>query len=308
MNQIADFAFVLDMITKITQFAKKDNILKKSKEVFQMLFAPKIIEYYKELPEHLKSQCNELETVPFMWIFEETALIIPIKRNEYQFGFIYMEDFKFPEYRKRYLTPALLVTKVLALSLQNSENFEKIAKSEEKFRLFIEYTVNWEYWYHPMKGFLYISPSFETITGYTPEEGYADPNILDRIIFPEDLPLFHDFFSLNKKTIEFRIKSKSGKIVWIAHSATKIISETGEFMGIRASNADITEKKQKEFEVDRLKSMIPICASCKKIRTDDGYWNQIESYISSISNIEFTHSLCPECAKKIFPENEEEER
>ena len=54
--------------------------------------------------------------------------------------------------------------------------------------------------------------------------------------------------------------------------------------------------------------MIPICASCKKVRTDDGYWNQIESYISSISNIEFTHSLCPECAKRIFPEDEEEEK
>ncbi|MCD4755694.1 MAG: hypothetical protein K8R75_07815, partial [Deltaproteobacteria bacterium] len=55
-------------------------------------------------------------------------------------------------------------------------------------------------------------------------------------------------------------------------------------------------------EVKQLSGFLPICASCKKIRDDKGYWNQIESYISQHSEAEFSHSICPECAKKLYPE------
>lgn len=62
-------------------------------------------------------------------------------------------------------------------------------------------------------------------------------------------------------------------------------------------------------EVKRLRGILPICASCKKIRDDKGSWNQIESYIREHSEAEFSHSICPECAKKLYPElydNEDE--
>jgi hypothetical protein len=45
---------------------------------------------------------------------------------------------------------------------------------------------------------------------------------------------------------------------------------------------------------------INICAACKKIRDDKGYWNQIESYIRDHSEADFTHSICPECSKKLY--------
>lgn len=51
-----------------------------------------------------------------------------------------------------------------------------------------------------------------------------------------------------------------------------------------------------------LKGFLPICASCKKIRDDNGYWNQIESYIQERSEAEFSHSVCPECTQKLYPE------
>jgi len=54
-------------------------------------------------------------------------------------------------------------------------------------------------------------------------------------------------------------------------------------------------------EVRLLSGMLPICASCKKIRDDKGYWNQIESYIQQHSNAEFSHSICPDCMKKLYP-------
>jgi hypothetical protein len=55
-------------------------------------------------------------------------------------------------------------------------------------------------------------------------------------------------------------------------------------------------------KVKILSGLIPICAACKKIRDDKGYWNQIESYIKEHSEAEFTHAICPECAKELYPE------
>ena len=55
-------------------------------------------------------------------------------------------------------------------------------------------------------------------------------------------------------------------------------------------------------EVKLLSGFLPICTSCKKIRDDKGYWNQIESYISTHSDVIFSHSVCPECVKKLYPD------
>jgi len=55
-------------------------------------------------------------------------------------------------------------------------------------------------------------------------------------------------------------------------------------------------------EVKKLSGLLPICASCKKIRDDEGYWNQIEAYIKEHSEAEFSHSICPECAKELYPD------
>jgi CheY-like chemotaxis protein len=55
-------------------------------------------------------------------------------------------------------------------------------------------------------------------------------------------------------------------------------------------------------KIKTLSGLLPICASCKKIRDDHGYWTQLESYISEHSEAEFTHGCCPECMKKLYPE------
>jgi sensor domain CHASE-containing protein len=64
----------------------------------------------------------------------------------------------------------------------------------------------------------------------------------------------------------------------------------------------ILELKDALDKVKVLSGFLPICASCKNIRDDKGYWNQIEVYISEHSEAEFTHGLCPDCAKKLYPE------
>jgi response regulator RpfG family c-di-GMP phosphodiesterase len=55
-------------------------------------------------------------------------------------------------------------------------------------------------------------------------------------------------------------------------------------------------------EIKILQGIIPICANCKKVRDDKGFWNQVETYISKHSEAEFSHSICPPCAKELYPE------
>lgn len=69
--------------------------------------------------------------------------------------------------------------------------------------------------------------------------------------------------------------------------------------GLALRNAELQEALAK---IKTLSGLLPICASCKKIRDDKGYWNRIETYISDHSEAEFSHSICPECTKKLYPE------
>lgn len=64
----------------------------------------------------------------------------------------------------------------------------------------------------------------------------------------------------------------------------------------------ITELQTALTRVKLLSGLLPICAACKKIRDDKGYWNQIESYIHEHSEAEFSHGMCPDCAKSLYPE------
>jgi ABC-type nitrate/sulfonate/bicarbonate transport system substrate-binding protein len=64
----------------------------------------------------------------------------------------------------------------------------------------------------------------------------------------------------------------------------------------------IEELQQALAQVKTLSGLLPICASCKKIRDDRGYWNQVEIYIRDRSGANFTHSICPDCSKKLYPQ------
>jgi CheY-like chemotaxis protein len=72
--------------------------------------------------------------------------------------------------------------------------------------------------------------------------------------------------------------------------------------GIDREKARLTKKLQEALEkVKLLSGMIPICASCKQIRNDKGYWEQIEVYIREHSEAEFSHGICPDCGMKLYP-------
>lgn len=63
----------------------------------------------------------------------------------------------------------------------------------------------------------------------------------------------------------------------------------------------LTQLEHSAKEIKTLRGFLPICMHCKKIRDDQGYWTQMEAYISEHSGAEFSHGLCPECATKLYP-------
>ncbi len=64
----------------------------------------------------------------------------------------------------------------------------------------------------------------------------------------------------------------------------------------------IRELQESLAKVKLLSGLLPICAACKKIRDDKGYWNQVETYLIEHSEAKFTHGICPDCGKKLYPE------
>ena len=128
---------------------------------------------------------------------------------------------------------------------------EAIFASEQKFRTLADYTFDWEYWIGPDEKYIYITPSCERITGFTPDEFYYNKNLLDDLIVPEDRDKFrtHNNQETNLPDpgfIEFRIRTKEDNIIWIGHICHPIYNADGKYLGRRGSNRDITQRKMAE--------------------------------------------------------------
>lgn len=68
----------------------------------------------------------------------------------------------------------------------------------------------------------------------------------------------------------------------------------------------VNQLQNAQKEINTLRNILPICSTCKKIRSDDGYWNQVEDYLLVNNNLRFSHGFCPDCVKKLVEEYEDE--
>jgi PAS domain S-box-containing protein len=97
------------------------------------------------------------------------------------------------------------------------------------------------------------------------------------------------------RNCEVKLKRRDGQILSCIISASAHINDRGETTGYHGIIHDITELKI-------LGGLLPICSHCKKIRDDQGYWNQLEQYVTQFSRASFSHSICPDCLHKYYSE------
>lgn len=189
----------------------------------------------------------------------------------------------------------------------------KLRESEERFRVLFEQADD-AMFVHDLQGrFRTLNSMACRRLGYTEDEllnmtvADVDPDFMER----EDDKKFWPSLPVR---LESRHKRKDGSVFAVEVRLSKIVFRDQNL--VLSIVSDITRRKHLEEEreqlikelkealsnVRTLSGLIPICASCKKIRDDQGYWNQIETYIKEHSEVEFSHSLCPDCVKKLYPD------
>ena len=207
----------------------------------------------------------------------------------------------------------------------------KVRKYEERYGLLARQLVDAVWVLDPasMK-YLYISSSVAALRGFTPEE-VKNSSIRDHLtpdsytqaveVIMEALKKFEQN-EATSRILELEMLRKDGSTVWLEVTA-RLYREQDGTVRIMGISKDIQERKAFEREKDRLvdelraalveaarllrenrilRGLLPICASCKRIRDEDGKWWPVEEYIASRTEAEFTHSICPECRIKLYPQ------
>lgn len=163
------------------------------------------------------------------------------------------------------------------------------------------------------------NPAFENLFGYRLEEMKGEA--IDDFVAPGDLAA--EALQLTRQAVRGEAghavahrHRKDGSVINVeVHGVPLVVN--GKLVGGFALYQDITERRRAEEEREKLvvelqealaniktlSGLLPICASCKKIRDDGGYWSQIESYISAHSQAQFSHGICPDCARQLYPEH-----
>ncbi|MBI5216553.1 MAG: PAS domain S-box protein [Ignavibacteriae bacterium] len=165
----------------------------------------------------------------------------------------------------------------------------------------------------------YVNHAFTKTTGYSSEEAIGKtPRILksgkhDQRFYEE---LWGTIRSGYVFSASFINKQKNGELYWDEKTITPIKDQEGVITHFVSTAKDFTKQKLAEQEREKLladlqeafaniktlKGLIPICASCKKIRDDKGFWQQVEGYIMEHSDASFSHGICPGCIEKLYPE------
>ncbi len=202
---------------------------------------------------------------------------------------------------------------------------EVLRESEERYRSILD-NIEEGYFEVDLAGnFTFFNDSLCRELGYSQEEmmGMNNRQYMAKETAKEVYQAFNRVYATGEsyKAYDWGIIRKDGSKRIHESSISLMRNAQGERIGFRGVTRNITEHKRIEeereklvgelqkalSEVKTLKGIFPICASCKKIRDDKGYWNQVEVYIRDHSEAEFSHSFCPDCMKKLYGDILEEE-
>ncbi len=165
-------------------------------------------------------------------------------------------------------------------------------------------------------------PGVQQVTGYSEEEYAKQPMLWLEMIEPEDRGIVLQQIEQLMQgevplPIKHRITHKNGFTRWLKNTSIPLFDAAGELIAYDGLVVDISgiehaEEKQEQRIAELTTSLsmfkdmhnlLPICCSCKKIRDDKGRWRSVDAYMTDhYPGIAFTHGICPDCARKLYPE------
>ncbi|MDI1250499.1 MAG: transporter substrate-binding domain-containing protein [Lacunisphaera sp.] len=229
-----------------------------------------------------------------------------------------------------YAVPAVLVILlVLAIFGWQRHMLHRIARQAEALR---ESEARWKFalegsgdgvWdWNLAAGTVLRSPRLKAMLGYAENEIGSAPEELHRLIHPEDLPgqraalQAHLDGTRPVYAHEHRVQARDGRWLWqLDHGLVVSRDAAGRPLRMIGTHTDITERHASAAareqmitslqaalaNVKTLSSLLPICSGCKKIRDDQGYWSQVETYIHQHTGTQFSHGMCPDCLRRYYP-------
>src|SRR5713101_3137403 len=152
----------------------------------------------------------------------------------------------------------------------------------------------------------YASPSIQHVLGYSQEQLVGSTGL--ELLHPDDRSTVENAMqkfwknSGARGSMQYRALHANGSWVSLEVVAYNLLDDP-EVRGVVTNGRDISERKQADAETKANSSTghLSICASCKKIKKETGRWQQIETYIRERFQIEFSHGMCPACAKLWYP-------
>jgi formate hydrogenlyase transcriptional activator len=195
---------------------------------------------------------------------------------------------------------------------------EWLRESELKYRIVADHTSDWEWWRDPEGKFIYVSPSCKEITHRPPEDFVADPDLLLRIIHPEDQSSFTSHVTnvedrRSSGEIQIRIIRPDGSIRWIAHACRPLFDEEGRFLGRRGNNRDITKRKEAEESLweseGRYRTLVETMNEGFGISDEKGLWTYVNEKFCRMLGYSYdeivghpVHEWLDEANRKIYEE------
>jgi len=203
-------------------------------------------------------------------------------------------------------------------SLREHEAEEAARQTRERYRSLVESTDDSIYVVGPETQYIFMNKIHRERLGIQGTEyvghAYADYHGEEETeIFTKKLKTVF----ITGKSVNYQHRSlRNGK--YYLRTLSPIKDPRGRTTAVTVVSKDINELKRAEVERDKiifelqdamdqiktLKGLIPICAWCKKIRDDSGYWQKLETYLKDHSDVDFTHGMCEECAKKMEEEDQ----
>lgn len=207
---------------------------------------------------------------------------------------------------------------------------EEALRAQREQLQFVLQGANEGFWdWHVPSGRATFSERWVRMLGYEPGEIAGDYASWADLVHPDELPAVREVLDRHLRgelafyDAEFRMRGKDGRWVWVlargqvverdadgrplratgTHSDTTARREAEEQLreALRRNEALVRELRAALDNVKVLSGLLPLCAWCKSVRNDAGYWEQIETYLSERTEARFTHGLCPSCSNQMLP-------